>query len=258
MIKPFRLLRAWGVGSWLLILMSAGITMRRRLGFIVRSKNFTRCLSSGLRASPGATAPFIWLRSPSHSEVSSIFLGSQTAPHGRELLLGEGHPDDESQLLPLFFYALACAAARTLSAGAATQRTTTAVACRSTDEAQLGTSLGRAGGAGAFACAAHHTRRAAAAIQKTTTAVAYRSTLCAQLRTSRGRAGLGGQRWGTGQHHECDSSQEQRPHVFLPLETRFFCRLEISIFSPIFRLPPMSHLTRAAISAIVRLRLSLC
>ena len=70
MIKPFRLLRAWGVGSWLLILMSAGITMRRRLfrGFIIRSKNFSRCLSSGLRASPGANAPFTWLRSPSHWE----------------------------------------------------------------------------------------------------------------------------------------------------------------------------------------------
>ena len=51
-----RIRRAWGVGSWLLILMSAGITMRRRLfpGFIVRSKNFSRCLSSGLRANPGA------------------------------------------------------------------------------------------------------------------------------------------------------------------------------------------------------------
>ena len=56
MVKPFRLLRAWGVGSWLLILMSAGITMRRRLfrGFIVRSKNFSRCLSSGLRAKSGS------------------------------------------------------------------------------------------------------------------------------------------------------------------------------------------------------------
>ena len=66
MIKPLRLLRAWGVGSWL-ILMSAGIIMRRRLfrGFL---KNFSRCLSSGLRASPGANAPFTWLRSPSHWE----------------------------------------------------------------------------------------------------------------------------------------------------------------------------------------------
>ena len=64
--------------------------MRRRLfrGFIARSKNFIKYLSSGLLASPRATAPFIWLRSPSHSEVSSIFLGSQP---GRELLLGEGH-----------------------------------------------------------------------------------------------------------------------------------------------------------------------
>ena len=74
MIKPFRLLRAWGVGSWLLILMSAGFTMRRRLfrGFIVRSKNFSRCLSGGLRASSGANAPFTWLRSPSHSELFEV------------------------------------------------------------------------------------------------------------------------------------------------------------------------------------------
>ena len=79
MIKPFRLLRAWGVGSWLLILMSAGITMRRRLfrGFIVRSKNFSRCLSSGLRANPGANAPFTWLRSPSHSELFEVHSDSQ-------------------------------------------------------------------------------------------------------------------------------------------------------------------------------------
>ena len=77
MIKPFRLLRAWGVGSWLLILMSAGITRRLFRGFFVRSKNFSRCLSSGLRANPGANTPFTWLRSPSHSELFEVHSDSQ-------------------------------------------------------------------------------------------------------------------------------------------------------------------------------------
>ena len=66
-----QVIRTLGVGLCRLILLSVGITVRRRLfrGFIVQSKRFSRLLNSGFHANLAVHAPFPLLPWPSHSEL---------------------------------------------------------------------------------------------------------------------------------------------------------------------------------------------